>query len=66
MGLIWDRVDLDERTVSLEVGETKNDEGWTIYLDDELLKLLEIQRLRKHKKCKYVFHNNGKMIKDFR
>ncbi|MFC1819777.1 tyrosine-type recombinase/integrase [Thermodesulfobacteriota bacterium] len=60
------RVDLKERTVSLAPGETKNDEGRTIYLDDELLKLLKFQNLRRHEKSKYVFHRNGRRIKDFR
>ena len=62
----WDRLDLDERTVRLEAGETKNSEGRTIYLDDQLLKLLRIQRFRTQKGCEYVFHNNGQQIKDFR
>lgn len=66
MGLTWDRIDLQERTVSLAPGETKNDEGRTIYLDDELLKLLKFQNLKRHKKGDYVFHRNGMPIKDFR
>jgi integrase len=34
--LTWSQVDLDQGIMRLEVGETKNDEGRTIYLDDEL------------------------------
>ena len=35
-GLTWNQVDLDNGIVRLESGETKNDEGRTVYLDDEL------------------------------
>ena len=66
IGLTWDRVDLKEGTVRLEADETKNSEARTIYLDGELLKLLKIQSLRRQKGCKYVFHREGKQIKDFR
>jgi len=41
--LTWDAVDLDNRTVTLRVGETKNDEGRTVYLDDELRLLFREQ-----------------------
>jgi len=36
--LKWNQVDLAQGIVRLEVGETKNDEGRTVYLDDELKK----------------------------
>jgi integrase len=64
--LTWDRVDLKEGTVRLEAGETKNSEARTIYLEEELLKLLRLQNLRRQKGCQYVFHRNGRQIKDFR
>jgi integrase len=66
LALTWDRVDLKERTVRLEADETKNSEARTIYMDDELLKLIQIRRLRKHRGCEHVFHRDGKRIKDFR
>jgi integrase len=65
LGLTWDRVDVEDRTVRLEVGETKNGEAGTVYLDEELLKLLKLQLLRRHG-CRYVFHRNGRRIKDIR
>ncbi len=37
-GLTWDRVDLDNGIVTLNPGETKNDQGRTVYLDEELRK----------------------------
>jgi integrase len=66
VGLTWKRVELEERAVRLEAEETKNSEGRTIYLDDELLKLLKIQWLKRHRTCELVFHNDGQRIKDFR
>jgi len=41
--LTWDAVDLDNGIVTLRVGETKNDEGRTVYLDDELRLLFREQ-----------------------
>ncbi len=66
MNLKWNRVDLQENTVRLEAGETKNSEGRVIYLDEGLIKLLKIQNFKRHIGCDYVFHRNGKRIKDFR
>jgi len=34
-GLTWNQVDRDQGIVRLEVGETKNDEGRTVYLDEQ-------------------------------
>ena len=35
-GLTWSQVDRNQGIVRLEVGETKNDQGRTVYLDEEL------------------------------
>ena len=35
-GLTWSQIDRDNGIVRLEVGETKNDEARTVYLDEEL------------------------------
>jgi len=70
-GLTWKRVDLANRIVRLEAGETKNDEGRTVYLDDELKKVFNRQwenRKQSHKLSGYVFpaENGIGKIKDFR
>jgi integrase len=47
--------------VRLEVGETKNDEGRTVYLDDELKEIMDLQwQLRKKTATilPYIFFNN--------
>jgi integrase len=59
-GLTWSQVDRDQGIVRLEVGETKNDEGRTVYLDEEL-KGIFFQQWEARKKTgrllPYVFLN---------
>ncbi|MFH1983693.1 MAG: site-specific integrase [Pseudomonadota bacterium] len=60
--LTWGKnVDLTNGIVTLKVGETKNDDARTIYLDDELMALLQHQwEQRKRKKLTpYVFPNKS-------
>jgi integrase len=71
VGLTWAQVDRHQGIVRLEVGETKNSEGRTIYLDEELKQILHEQwETRVHAKTfiPYVFPGKeGKdRIKDFR
>jgi len=70
-GLTWAQVDLPNGIVRLEVGETKNDDGRTVYLDKELQKIFKDQSeaRKNHKKVlPWVFVNEPKNgpIKDFR
>jgi integrase len=65
----WDRVDLQARTVRLDPGTTKNSDGRLIYLDGELLETvtaLKRERDLLYPHCRWVFHRQGKGIKDFR
>lgn len=64
--LTWDQVDLKLGITRLEVGDTKNKEGRTIYLDDELRDLLSRSFIDRHLNCPFVFSRNGQQIKDFR
>lgn len=69
--LTWAQVDLENGTARLEVGETKNNEGRTVYLDDELKGVLRAQKKAQKGKGKispYVFPGtDGKdRISDFR
>jgi integrase len=69
LALTWDRVDLQARTVRLDPGTTKNDEGRLIYLDGELfdtLMTVKHERDLLYPHCAEVFHRIGKGIKDFR
>jgi len=70
-GLTWNQVDRDQGIVRLEVGETKNDEGRTVYLDEELREVFQRQwalRGKGEKLLPYVFPNKkgNDKIKDFR
>ncbi|MFQ5830901.1 MAG: tyrosine-type recombinase/integrase [Candidatus Methylomirabilia bacterium] len=72
LGLQWRQVDFKAGTVRLEPGTTKNDEGRTFFMTPELRATLEAQRARtealqrKGRIIPWVFHRNGKPIKDFR
>jgi len=69
--LTWAQIDRSLGIVRLEVGETKNDEGRTIYMDDELKIIIQHQwDIRKEKGVlsPYVFPNQRNLgpIKDIR
>jgi integrase len=59
--LAWAQVDLQQGIVRLEVGETKNDEARTVYLDDELKEIFRHQweiRKKLRTALPYVFLNH--------
>jgi integrase len=72
--LRWNQVDLNARTVRLNPGTTKNDAGQFVILEGELLetmlqqwerrKVAEIPGQSPTLLCPYVFHRDGKPIKD--
>ena len=69
--LRWQQVDLNQGIVRLEPGETKNDDGRTVYLDDELKEVFNQQwenRKKSGKVVPYVFLNatGSDRIRDFR
>jgi integrase len=69
--LKWNQVDLNQGIVRLESGETKNDEGRTVYLDEELQDVFMNQWKSRNKSkvlLQYVFPNSygDDKIKDFR
>jgi len=69
--LTWNQVDLDNGIVRLEPGETKNDDGRTVYLDEELQGVFNGQweaRKKSRKLTPYVFPNmdGTGLISDFR
>lgn len=64
--LSWDKVDPTQRTITLDPDETKNEESRTVYMDEELIELMRILHSQRRLGCPYVFHRDGKQIKDFR
>ncbi len=65
LGLTWDKVDLKGGIVRLDPGETKNDEARTVYLNEELSKMLHVELANRHLGCPYVFHDGGSRIRRF-
>jgi integrase len=70
LNLKWTQVVLHEGKISLKPEDTKNNEARVIYMEDELLEVINFQKtLRdvKFPKCEWVFFGEtGERIKDFR
>jgi len=69
LALQWEQIDLGERIVRLEVGETKNDQGRIIPMAPELFEMLAMQKARRDQEypaCSWVFFNDGEPIRNFR
>jgi integrase len=69
VGLEWSAVDMVGQTIRLWTGETKNDEGREISMDDVMLALMkrrEAARLSERGVAALVFSNQGKRLPDFR
>ena len=62
-GLTWQKVDRDNGIVRLEVGETKNDEARTVYLDDELKEVFHRQWENRENLLPFVFLNEKRTDK---
>ena len=56
IGLTWNQVDRRRGIVRLDPGETKNDEGRTVYLDDELKKIFQSQ-WEQRKQSRRIVHS---------
>jgi len=66
LGLTWNRVNLKDGIVRLEPGETKNKDGRTLYMETELLEMMQRLYRARNMSCLYVFQSQGKKITDFR
>jgi integrase len=66
--LTWNQVDRDNGIVRLEPGETKNDEGRTVYIDEESQEMFHKQWETRKNLLPYVFLNEdgSDKIKSFR
>jgi len=66
LGLTWRQVNLRDGIVRLEPGDSKNEEGRTLYLEPELQEILEELYRKRRLRCPYVFHLDGNRVGDFR
>lgn len=68
LGLQWRQVDFDGLTVTLDPGTTKNGEGRTFRMTENLRELLCSQSLQRAggTGAGWVFHRHGKQVRDFR
>ncbi|MGZ4857537.1 MAG: tyrosine-type recombinase/integrase [Methanobacteriaceae archaeon] len=66
LGLKWNQVNIKDGIVRLEPGETKNDEGRTLYMEPALRELMENIYRSRQMNCNYVFHMGGQRLGDFR
>jgi integrase len=69
LGLRWSQVDLHEKVIRLEPGETKNAEARTIPLVADLYEMLKIQkhaRDRNYSASPWVFSRGGEPIREFK
>ncbi|MBI2876827.1 MAG: site-specific integrase [Candidatus Tectomicrobia bacterium] len=66
LGLCWNQVDRDARTVRIDPGVTKGGEGRTVFLEGELREVIEARWKARRLDCPYVFHRRGRPIRDFR
>jgi integrase len=66
LSLTWDRVDFEQETVRLDPGETKNEEGRTLYMNEELIEVIRKRHGERRLGCPYVFHRNGGPVRGFR
>ena len=65
LNLTWDKVDVRERTIRLDPGETKNEEARNTYMNDELFKEMQRVFIKRRFGCPYVFHHAGQPIRKF-
>ena len=67
LGLQWRQVDLKSGTIRLEAAQSKNGEGRVLAFDADsgLAEVLAAQADSRRLDCPYVFHREGRPIRDF-
>ncbi len=64
--LRWEQVKFLDGVIRLDPGETKNDEGRAIPVNEELMRVLKAEYLKREPGCPLVCGRNGRAIRDFR
>jgi integrase len=65
-GLEWNRVNVDDNSIRLRSDETKNKEARFMKMEPTLLEVIRDSLAEKQNTCPYVFHKEGRRIKDIR
>lgn len=69
LALQWNLVSLRDRKITLNPGDTKNDEARIVYMPHALYESLSSQKILRdlqYPECPFVFFRDGKAIKEFR
>ena len=61
-----DKVNMHEGTIRLDAGETKNEEGRTYYVNDDVREAITEALANRNPACPYLFQRDREQIKDFR
>ncbi len=61
-----DKVSMNEGTIRLDPGETKNEDARTYYMNDEVREDIEAVLANRNPACPYLFQRDGEQIKGFR
>ena len=63
--MVPQKVDMKQRTIRLDPGETKNEEARNVYMNDDLFKEMQGVFSQRRLGCSYVFHHAGQPIRKF-
>jgi integrase len=66
MKLQWADVDIATHTARLRSENSKNKTAWILPLTGKLLEVVQRRIKQRRLDCPYVFHRNGRQIKDYR
>lgn len=64
--LLWADLDMATHTARLRSENSKNKTPWVLPLTGKLLEVVQRRLRQRRLDCPYVFHRNGKQIKDYR
>jgi integrase len=64
--LQWADVDMATHTARLRSDNSKNKTSWILPLTGKLLEVIQRRVKERRLDCPYVFHRNGRQIKDYR
>lgn len=64
--ITWSWVDMKEQSIYLPANHSKNKQALWVKLPESIFRMFRTAHKNRRLGCEYVFHRNGKQIKDFR